>query len=98
MSENKEFISEFIESLGCEVIIFQCPHCRDYISVKVQEINCAIFSHASYKSNNEPINPHMNKVECEELVEKGLVYGCAKPFRIIKLEEKKYKTEECDYI
>lgn len=46
----------------------------------------------------EPIHPHLDKDSCEELVKNGLVYGCAKPFRIISLENGKYIVEICDYI
>lgn len=41
----------------------------------------------------EPINPHMPKEQCDELVKQGKVLGCAKPFRLIGNH-----VDICDYI
>lgn len=95
---NTEYEAEKIETLGCYILTIQCPHCQDYFEVKVPELNCMIFRHASFKENMEPIHPHLDKESCEELVKNELVYGCAKPFQIILLENGKYKIEICDYI
>ena len=48
------------------------------------EINCGIFRHAVYKSNLMQIPPHENKINCDKLIADEMVYGCAKPFQIIK--------------
>lgn len=39
-------------------LIVLCPHCFDEIVINVAEINCAIFRHAIYRANYEPIDPH----------------------------------------
>lgn len=57
-----------------------CPHCKD--PVLIEQLNCRIFRHACFK-NGDPIPPHSTKEECDNFVEKGLVYGCAKPFQIL---------------
>ena len=77
-------------------IIVQCPHCDDFISIL--ELNCQIFRHAVLISNGEQINPHASKKECDSLIERRLVYGCAKPFRIVKMNNGAFVTEPCNYI
>lgn len=76
-------------------IVLKCPHCNDYI--EILEINCAIFRHGYFISNNEQINPHLKKDECDKLVENNLIYGCGKPFKVIK-ENNNYNAIICDYI
>ena len=74
-----------------------CPHCNGNIVVNIKDINCAIFRHAVFKHSMQPIPPHETKIKCEQLVESNRVYGCAKPFKVIK-ENEKYITIICDYI
>jgi len=74
-----------------------CPHCGGMIVVNVRDINCAIFRHAVYKVNMQPIPPHESKEKCKEFFDSGIVYGCAQPFKIIK-ENEKYIAIICDYI
>ena len=76
-----------------EVVI--CPHCQE--SIIIEEINCAIFRHAVLKINNQQINPHSSKDICDDLIEKKLIYGCGKPFQLIK-KDNKYEAIICDYI
>ena len=76
-----------------EVVI--CPHCKE--SIIIEEINCAIFRHAVLKINNQQINPHSSKDICDSLIEKKLIYGCGKPFQIIK-NNNKLEAVICDYI
>jgi hypothetical protein len=78
-------------------IELECPHCKNYFIVNEKEINCGIFRHAVYKKNIKPINPHETKENCEKLIKEELIYGCAKPFKISK-QENKYVIEICDYI
>ena len=80
-----------------ETLILECPHCHDFISIEKKDINCAIFRHAVYKMNYQPIPPHSSQTECESLIDQGLVYGCAKPFKLI-IEKQKFCAEKCDYI
>ena len=74
---------------------FDCPHCDGPIMVNISEVNCRIFRHAIYKSTGTQVNPHLIKEGCDELINKNLVYGCCKPFRI-NLEKK--EVEICDYL
>ena len=63
---------------------FKCPHCDMLSMVLVKEINCAIFRHGSYVKTLLPIDPHTPKEICEQLVAKNLIFGCGKPFKLIK--------------
>ena len=76
-----------------EVVI--CPHCQE--SIIIEEINCAIFRHAVLKINNQQINPHSSKDICDDLIEKKLIYGCGKPFQLIK-KDNKLEAVICEYI
>lgn len=77
--------------------IFSCPHCEQYIKVHINDTNCCIFRHAVHKNDLSQINPHASKEECEKLLIENKVFGCAKPFRIKKNDNKLY-AEICDYI
>jgi len=73
------------------MLIITCPHCKE--PVFIEQINCAIFRHAVYKTNMEPIPPHSSKEECDRLKEHNLIWGCGKPFRIVN-----NIAVSCDYI
>lgn len=77
------------------LLIFNCPHCKQQIIVKLEETNCKIFRHGVMKINFEQINPHATKELCDSLVERDLIYGCGKPF---KISDDLLKVETCDYI
>jgi hypothetical protein len=62
--------------------IFLCPHCLNDIIVHKTELNCHIFRHGIYKDSYKQIDPHTSKLQCDELVLKNKVFGCAKPFEI----------------
>ena len=80
---------------------FACPHCDDMIIVHKDDVNCAIFRHGQFKRDGSVINPHAPKDYCIDIVKKKLIYGCGKPFRLIR---DRYghgdynKAEQCDYI
>lgn len=81
-----------------------CPHCECFIEIGENEINCGIFRHAYLFENNngkitlrDQINPHTSKDECERLLRENKVLGCAKPFRVVR-RENKCVIEICDYI
>jgi hypothetical protein len=76
--------------------IIQCPYCG--VQVLIEQINCAIFRHGIFKSNGEQINPHTPKVECDRLFEKNQIYGCGKPFKLVKDISNNWIAEICDYI
>ena len=89
MSENKSNISErFIN------IIVNCPNCNN--PVLIEQLNCRIFRHGILKSNNNQLNPHASKEECEYYINNNLIHGCGKPFRV--LENNDFKTVICEYI
>ena len=75
--------------------IIQCPHCQDYI--EIQELNCCIFRHGLFKETGQQINPHESKQICDQYSHRKLIYGCGKPFQIIKNGEK-FEIQICDYI
>jgi hypothetical protein len=77
------------------VLIIECPHCK--CQVEIMELNCKIFRHGVYKTNNKQINPHAPKSYCDYLAKNDLIYGCGKPFQIIQKDDK-YETVICDYI
>jgi len=79
-------------------LIIKCPHCLEEIIIKTTEINCAIFRHGIYKKTMEQINPHMNKIHCDNLKSKDLIYGCGKPFKLINDSDNSFKAIICDYI
>ena len=76
-------------------IIVSCPHCNCF--ALILELNCQIFRHGVYISNGEQIDPHTSKDLCDELVQKKLIYGCGKPFRIDKVGDE-YIVSICYYI
>lgn len=79
--------------------VFNCPHCGNLVQVAKNEVNCTIFRHAIMKDNREQINPHSSKEFCDMVVEKELVYGCAKPFRLISNSHQEViEAVICDYI
>lgn len=75
--------------------ILICPHCNEFILI--QKINCAIFRHGTLKKNGKQISPHSSREKCEYYIAHNLIYGCGKPFRIVKKDDK-LETEICDYI
>ena len=76
-------------------IIIKCPHCLDYIII--EEINCGIFRHGVFISNGKQIDPHSDKETCDYYISNKLIYGCGKPYKLIK-EEDEYKGVICEYI
>ena len=77
-------------------IVVKCPHCND--AVLIEKLNCCIFRHGTLKSNGKQIDPHANKDICDFYVIKNLIYGCGKPFRIVKNDKNEFVAVICDYI
>jgi hypothetical protein len=77
-------------------LYLHCPHCQGEIVVFTNEINCAIFRHGLHK-NGLPVHPHAPKSLCDRLVETNQVYGCCKPFEVVKDKKGNYQTQVCDY-
>jgi hypothetical protein len=78
-------------------LIFECPHCKEYIIVSNNEINCSIFRHGIYKKTFYQVNPHSPKNICDELKKADVIYGCGKPFKLSKIDDN-YFADICDYI
>ena len=79
-------------------IVKKCPHCQDFLFLSISGLNCRIYRHGVYKDSLEQIDPHMKKEECDRLVANDLIYGCAKPFKIIDKNKTAYEIIKCDYI
>ena len=77
-----------------EGIIVKCPHCKGI--VVVQELNCHIFRHGTYKNDFQQVNPHLPKNDCDKLFLNNEIYGCCKPFEIIYKNNKMFAVI-CDY-
>lgn len=80
-----------------DIIIVNCPHCSQMIIIHKKEIKCSIFRHGILKSNNKQIDPHAQKHICDEYVNKGLIWGCGRPFKLVS-SNNKFITERCGYI
>lgn len=79
--------------------VFECPHCSCLVVVKFEETNCCIFRHAVFKQGFNQINPHTSLSECQNLVMSDKIYGCGKPFRLIKNSSGTViDVVKCDYI
>ena len=76
----------------------ECPHCLQQIIIMKNEINCAIFRHGVLKSNGIQMPPHLEKRICDELVRQNLIYGCGKPFQLVKNNNNELVPVICGYI
>ena len=77
-------------------IIVSCPHCNEFILI--EKLNCCIFRHGVLIRNGLEIDPHSPKEYCEYLFNNKLIYGCGKPFKIIKSDDIFFHAIICDYI
>ena len=59
---------------------YVCPQCN--VPIDIVAINCGIFIHGFYKHNNQQINPHSSRSECEAMIKKSEIYGCGKCFGV----------------
>jgi hypothetical protein len=82
--------------MSTDEIIVLCPHCK--ASILIEKLNCCIFRHGTIIKSGKQINPHLSKKYCEMLINKKLIYGCGKPFKIIKNENNDFEATICDYI
>lgn len=72
-----------------------CPHCDNL--TEIVAINCGIFRHGVYKANHQQLNPHASKVLCDEVFQKGLIYGCGKPFKVERVNNQLVAVK-CEYL
>jgi len=77
--------------------VFVCKHCNENFIINLKDFNCKILRHGVYKSNLQHINPHESKINCDNLVNNNLIYGCGKPLLIVQ-KDNEYDVEICDYI
>lgn len=92
--------SSVIYDSDAKIIIITCPHCSD--TVIIEQLNCCIFRHGVFKENNIQIPPHATKLECDNFISNNLIFGCGKPFEILKdsannSDFNKMKVIICDY-
>ena len=76
--------------------VVECPHCKN--PVLIEKLNCAIFRHGSLKTDGQQIDPHASKELCDYYIEKNLINGCGKPFKVIKDVDNNYVAIVCEYI
>ena len=80
--------------------IINCPHCDQMI--EIVEENCKIFRCGVFKHNFQQIEPHLIKIKCEQLVQRGEIYGCGRPFQIYYSLDlsgnSRLVCRTCDYI
>ena len=62
--------------------------------IEIIELRCRIFRCGIMKNNFTQINPHLQEIQCNDLIKNNLIYGCGKPFYINKNDI----VEKCDYI
>jgi hypothetical protein len=78
--------------------IFICLHCGEPFIIAKKDFNCKILRHGVMKDTLRPMDPHASKETCEEFVQKGLIYGCGKPMRILQKSSDEYVVEICEYV
>lgn len=93
----KIIIEKDITDPNINLYIFKCPNCLQYTEVRTCDLNCKIFRHGTYKTNNEPIPPHSSKEVCDRLLDTEMINGCGKPFHII-IDKKEMFAQICGYI
>jgi hypothetical protein len=76
-------------------IIVVCPNCDEF--VLIEELNCCIFRHGVFIETGKQIDPHAPKELCDYYKKSNKIYGCGKPYQIIKQDDK-YIAIKCDYI
>jgi len=76
-------------------IVIVCPHCSEYVII--EKLQCGIFRHGVLIRSGKQIDPHSNKDLCEYYINNKKIYGCGKPYQVIK-EGQEYKAVICDYI
>ncbi len=64
------------------MILVHCPHCSQLI--EIESINCAIFRCGIYRTTGQQVSPHAPKAECDRLAAEQQIWGCGKPFRLVR--------------
>ena len=79
-------------------IYVSCPNCSLPILIMKKDINCAIFRHGIFKKNHKQMDPHTSREICTFLAKNNYIFGCGKPFKLVRKNDVDYSTEKCDYI
>ena len=58
----------------------KCPYCGE--DVIIEKLNCRIFRHGYRKKTMKQIGPHCKEVSVDRMLEKGLLHGCGRQFKI----------------
>ena len=69
-----------------------CPNCG--IMLMIEDVNCGIFRCGIMKDSLLQIGSHLDKINCDLLLSKNLIYGCSKPFKV----GKEMIAEKCEYL
>jgi hypothetical protein len=77
-------------------LVLECPHCKECIVI--EKLNCHIFRHGVLRENGKQMDPHSPKDVCNKLIENNQIFGCGKPFKVVKKEDGTYISEICEYI
>ena len=86
------------ETNGGAVSYLHCPHCNMLVEIPINYINCAIYRHAVIKQTGKQLDPHAPKEICDMLAKNGLIYGCGKPFMVVREDNKNIFLQKCDYV
>ena len=76
-------------------LVLLCPHCQEPIII--EELNCCIFRHGILKESGKQIDPHSSKELCDYYISHKKIFGCGKPFQIVKFNNE-YTAVVCGYI
>ena len=78
------------------MLLVECPHCS--VCIEIEQLNCKIFRCGILKENGNQIDPHLPKSDCDALVQKNLIFGCGKPFRVVQDASGILIAVICDYL
>jgi hypothetical protein len=77
-------------------LIILCPHCTE--PILIEKLNCCIFRHGILIASGRQIDPHATKELCDFYIEKKKIFGCGKPFKIVKNIDNELVAVVCEYI
>ena len=93
--EPMSVIKDLTRDLTTDLIIC-CPHCSE--PVLIEKLNCCIFRHGILIASGRQIDPHSPKELCDFYVTNNKIFGCGKPFQIVKNTNNDLIPIICDYI
>jgi hypothetical protein len=77
-------------------VVVTCPLCGD--PVLIDQLNCCIFRHGILIASGKQIEPHSSKELCDFYVSNNKIYGCGKPFQIVRNTNNELVAVVCGYI